>query len=150
MRALARKLFPQVTQFRFEEHVLVNMRELCWQTHPKEVIALLQGRREGGTLVVHALIFQPFENTSYSATIHLDPTLTDIVGTFHSHPGATAEPSDEDLSLFAQHAGLHVIVPEPYRVGVVHNSAGEVIGRVPLTNGRGVSRGEWRGRRGSR
>jgi proteasome lid subunit RPN8/RPN11 len=150
--AFIQKLFPRVTRYRFADGVLENMRAMSLQTHPKEAIGMLQGAREGNELVIHTIIFQPFKNTAYSATIHIDPTLTNIVGTFHSHPGASAEPSDADLELFAEHAGVHVIVPEPYTRAVVHDSSGRVLDtlRIPLRGGREESRVKWRARRENR
>jgi len=130
-----RLLFPasRVTQYRITPSVLRRMGAFSWQTHPKEMIALLQGRHDGDTLVVTDLVFQPFENDERSATILIDHGLTNIVGTFHSHPTPDARPSAADKRLFAQHPGVHVIAGYPYREANVYTHRSRFLGveRIP-------------------
>lgn len=134
---VVRSFVPRVTQYMIRPSVLRKMRSFALQTHPKEMISLLRGRHEGDTLIIEELVYQPFENTTYSATIHLDPTLTGIVGTFHSHPTPDARPSAADKRLFAQHPGVHVIIGYPYEEAHVytHRSRFLAIERVPRERG---------------
>ena len=109
------------------------MRGFALQTHPKEMVALLRGHHERQTLIVTELIFQPFQNTVHSATIHLDPNLTNIVGTFHSHPSPDARPSAADRRLFAKHPGVHLIAAWPYTAVHVYTQQTRFLGveRIP-------------------
>ncbi len=120
-------LFPRVTKYRFGPGVIAGMRELALQTHPKEVIALLQGTRELDVLVVDSIVYQPFQNTRTSATIMQDSALTGIVGSFHSHPGAQARPSAQDLRHFARAGGIHGIIAEPYNEVHMFDSRGRLL-----------------------
>lgn len=124
-----RRFFPRVTRYRVLPRVLRSMRAFARQTHPKEMIALLRGRREGFTLVIEELVFQPFENTAWSATIHLDSTLTNIVGTFHSHPSPDDRPSAADRRLFAEHPGVHAIASYPYDTVAFYTHRSRFLGR---------------------
>jgi proteasome lid subunit RPN8/RPN11 len=125
---VTRALFPRITQYHILPSVLERMRGLAQQTHPKEMVAFLRGHHEGDTLVVTDLLFQPFENTTRSATIHLDPNLTGVVGTFHSHPTPNALPSAADRRLFARHPGIHLISGWPYTSVHVYTQRTRFIG----------------------
>jgi len=123
-----RWLFPKITSYRFENQALQNMREMALQTHPKEAFGLLSGKHKGSTLVIDKIIFQPFENTSYTAVARIDPTLTGIVGSFHSHPSPNAFPSRADRRMFSKYPGVHCILASPYTEAAVYNQHGEFLG----------------------
>jgi len=40
-----------------------------------------------------------------------------IVGTVHSHPGYSNEPSDDDLDFFSHYGGVHIITCLPFSDG---------------------------------
>jgi proteasome lid subunit RPN8/RPN11 len=124
--AILSRLFPKVDSFVLQRGVLRTMREMALQTHPKEAFGVLRGSHIGSTLIVRDVAYQPFTNTASSAHVAINPyVLSDMVGTFHSHPSPNGEPSAADKRLFARHPGVHCIVPYPYTVAHVYNSAGK-------------------------
>ena len=46
--------------------------------------------------------------------LHMLPIDFTIVGTVHSHPSFSPNPSDADLQLFRKHGKIHIIVANPY------------------------------------
>lgn len=46
--------------------------------------------------------------------LHMLPIDFTIVGTVHSHPSFSSNPSDADLQLFSKHGKIHIIVANPY------------------------------------
>lgn len=46
--------------------------------------------------------------------LHMMPIDFSIVGTVHSHPSYSFEPSDADLHLFQKYGKIHIIVAKPY------------------------------------
>ena len=99
-----------------ERSVLDLVFESCRASHPYEFAATL--RAEGETIT--ELILVPASiGSPRSATLPLFnlPSDANIVGTVHSHPGPSAQPSDADLNLFRYFGRVHIIVHEPYRDG---------------------------------
>ena len=101
-------------------------------THPKEAFGVFTGRIKNNVLLIERVIYQPFSNTSTSALAQIDDTIPNIVGTFHSHPGTDASPSNADKRLFARRSGIHCIVAEPYVRAHVYNAQGTFIGTEHL------------------
>jgi len=46
--------------------------------------------------------------------MHMMPIDFSIVGTVHSHPSPSANPSDADLQLFRKHGRVHIIAANPF------------------------------------
>jgi len=46
--------------------------------------------------------------------MHMMPIDFSIVGTVHSHPSPSANPSDADLHLFRKHGRIHIIAANPF------------------------------------
>ncbi len=46
--------------------------------------------------------------------MHMLPIDFSIVGTVHSHPSPSANPSDADLHLFRKHGRIHIIAANPF------------------------------------
>lgn len=46
--------------------------------------------------------------------LHMMPIDFSIVGTVHSHPSPSANPSDADLQLFRKHGRVHIIAANPF------------------------------------
>lgn len=46
--------------------------------------------------------------------MHMLPIDFSIVGTVHSHPSPSANPSDADLHLFRKHGRIHIIAAKPF------------------------------------
>jgi proteasome lid subunit RPN8/RPN11 len=87
--------------------------EAAKSTHPNEFGATLRGE-EGR--ITEVLLVPGTIGGSHHAILPLFsmPIDASIVGTVHSHPGPSAEPSDADLQLFRQHGHTHIIIHEPY------------------------------------
>jgi len=46
--------------------------------------------------------------------LHMQPIDFSIVGTVHSHPSYSSNPSNADLELFRKHGKIHIIAAKPY------------------------------------
>jgi len=114
-----------------DKEVVDNIVELANQTYPKEFIAFLEGTTENKKfsehsskrnesrkkiLRIYGLVYQEyFANPSYTV-YKFDPPLTSgIVGSVHSHPGASNYPSMADLHSFSKKGMVHMIIRLPYR-----------------------------------
>lgn len=125
--------FPRITHYEFSPKALRTMQAMALQTYPKEAFAVLRGKHRGKTLFITELAYQPFTNTEHSAQVVIDRyTLTDMVGTFHSHPGFDAQPSRADRRLFAKYPGVHCILAKPYTAAHVYNQAGSLLSVHPI------------------
>lgn len=128
-----RKLFPRVTNYTIEKKAREQMQAFSIETHPKEAFGVLVGKREGATLVITEVVYQPFSNTTHSANIIIDPYSIDgMVGTFHSHPIPDDRASKVDYALFSKRPGIHFIVPYPYQTVTAYSHGGDLLGRHSL------------------
>jgi len=90
----------------------------CKMNHPNEGILILRGKSNRGNVVVDGLVIPPFSHhgPTFAGFPHsflpFDPS---YVGTVHSHPIGSAQPSVTDLHNFF---GLvTMIVKSPYENG---------------------------------
>ena len=87
----------------------------CKIKHPNEAILILKGRAKNGQIDIDGLVIPPF---SYSDTSSAGfdmwslPTDSSYVGTVHSHPGGSAEPSLPDLLNY--YGLISLIIKWPY------------------------------------
>lgn len=105
--------------------ILAGAREL----YPRESFLLLRGKKRQGVITISDLVVAPFAVhgrgfAGYSA--HMLPIDFSIVGTVHSHPSGSTQPSSVDLNhLFGR---ILMIVGYPYdgeRCVAVYGSDGE-------------------------
>ncbi|MCS7122059.1 MAG: Mov34/MPN/PAD-1 family protein [Archaeoglobaceae archaeon] len=98
---------------KIKREVIKALLEIAKNYHPSEFIALLGGKRDE----ISEIIFLPFISGNLSALINLDvlPIGISVLGTVHSHPSPSCEPSEEDLELFSRFGKYHIIVCYPYR-----------------------------------
>lgn len=81
--------------------------------HPLEFGAIL--RADQGTITELLLLPGTVSGERHAIfQMHMLPPDFDVVGTVHSHPNGVCEPSDEDLALFSNFGGIHLIVGAPY------------------------------------
>lgn len=87
----------------------------CKMNHPNEGILILRGKSKKGDISVDSLVIPPFSHSgpTFAGFPHsflpFDPS---YVGTVHSHPTGSADPSVTDLHNFF---GLvSIIVKSPY------------------------------------
>ena len=87
----------------------------CKMNHPNEAILILKGKSKNGNILVSDLVIPPFAETGTTFAGFPNSFLPfddSYVGTIHSHPKGSAEPSVTDLHNFF---GLvSVIVKSPY------------------------------------
>lgn len=115
--------FLSLDQFEFHElrltqDVLAGVKELARMTYPKEFVILLDGRVAHGVLTIDGLLFQSYRASRSSA--HFDiriPPAYRFLGTIHSHPVRSNQPSEADLALFAKYGLVHGIICYPYDRG---------------------------------
>tara|TARA_Y100000780_G_C13681135_1_gene416089 strand:+ start:1706 stop:2026 length:321 start_codon:yes stop_codon:yes gene_type:complete len=83
--------------------------------HPNEAILILRGNNKKDTIIVDNVMIPPMaEGGPYYAGFPLDmlPGDMSILGTAHSHPSGSAEPSLTDMNHFSGIIGI--IVRYPY------------------------------------
>ena len=84
--------------------------------HPNEAILIVKGKSRDGHIMVDGLVIPPFSHSgpTFAGFPHsFLPFDMSYVGTVHSHPGGTAEPSVTDLNNFFGLVSL--IIKWPYR-----------------------------------
>lgn len=87
----------------------------CKMNHPNEGILILRGKLRGENILIDGLVIPPFSEQGPtfagfpSSFLPFDPS---YVGTVHSHPIGSAEPSIEDLHNFFGFVSM--IVKSPY------------------------------------
>ncbi|HOK28947.1 MAG TPA: Mov34/MPN/PAD-1 family protein [Methanomassiliicoccaceae archaeon] len=96
-----------------EREVLEMISQASRQAHPYEFVATM--RAEDG--VICELLLLPGSISSGSSatfpTFNLPIDLS-IVGSVHSHPSYSNEPSEADLHLFSSYGNTHIIICMPY------------------------------------
>ncbi|MCX8194590.1 MAG: Mov34/MPN/PAD-1 family protein [Candidatus Micrarchaeota archaeon] len=85
--------------------------------HPNEFLCLLIGREEDGNIFIEDTLIPPgirvFEHSSYYSE-WMQPLISGVVGTFHSHPNGEKTPSKADKELFWKKGGINMIAAYPY------------------------------------
>lgn len=113
-----------------EPEVLEAMQEFAKNNHPKEIIVLLRGTKEGKDLHITEFLFPPFGSGGRgfaSFPSHMLPIDFTIIGTAHSHPSGVLRPSTGDFHNF--YGRVMLILGPPYdKSGVAaYNKQGDQI-----------------------
>lgn len=127
--------FLSLDKFYFEEifinKVVINqVIELAKRNYPREFLAYLKGDIKNKKLMVNELMYQPYKSSSVSAHTSLPFTIvTDAIGTVHSHPSYSNNPSSADMNLFGKQGNLHLIVCRPFDLNSIraYDKLGNVI-----------------------
>ena len=92
--------------------------------YPNEFIGLLEGERSKNAdgksfdLLITRVIIPPgigVSGNSASFSSWMVPMVSDVWGSFHSHPGTSVpRPSRADLRAFGKEGGAHLIAAEPF------------------------------------
>jgi proteasome lid subunit RPN8/RPN11 len=84
------------------------------KTYPREFTALLRG---GGDMIDEVLLIPGTMFGEDFATIRMDmkPLDATIIGSVHSHPSRSFQPSEADISFFGKTGFIHLIVRYPYK-----------------------------------
>ena len=120
----------------FKRHVSINRQTMdsiisyCKIRHPNEAILIVKGKSRNGRIVVDGLVIPPFSHSgpTFAGFPHsFLPFDMSYVGTVHSHPGGTAEPSLTDLNNFFGLVSLIIKWPYGDQDIFAWNSKGEGI-----------------------
>jgi len=112
----------------FKHEVVNSILTFCKIHHPNEAILVLRGNNKKDVIIIDSLMIPPMaEGGPYYSGFpsHMLPGDMSIMGTAHSHPSGSAEPSLTDLNHFTGIVG--VIVKYPYEENdlVAYNADGE-------------------------
>ncbi len=96
-------------------------------TYPNEFIGMLGGNKN--EKLIDELIIVPavFGKNFSSIHSHLLPFDSKMLGSIHSHPSHTSQPSNQDLHAFSKLGEVHIIIANPYNVYSMscYNSKGQ-------------------------
>lgn len=94
------------------EAILNNAKSM----HPKEMLLLLRGKLKNGVLNIEELVIPPLATYGAGFTgfpMHMLPIDFSLVGTVHSHPSGSLQPSTTDLN--RAFGKILMIVAFPYQ-----------------------------------
>ncbi len=105
-------------EWKIEKDTLELIFECAKESHPKEFGGML---RVDDNLkdTITELVMLPGTISGETHAIfklHMMPVDFSIVGTVHSHPSPSANPSEADLTLFRKHGKVHIISANPYTI----------------------------------
>lgn len=105
-----------IEEVHIDYRVIDEIVKIATNADPNEYVALLSGDIEEKILKIKGLIFLPFKASSSSAVmeVFMMPMTTKSVGSIHSHPGPSANPSQADLTFFGKNGYFHMIICRPY------------------------------------
>ncbi|WP_455645055.1 Mov34/MPN/PAD-1 family protein [Methanosphaera sp.] len=111
----------EIKEVQVDQKVIDEVIKIAINADPKEYVALLSGSIKKNILKVTGLIFLPFEASDTSAVmqVFMMPMTTNAVGSIHSHPGPSAQPSNADLTFFSKNGYFHMIICRPYNVNTI-------------------------------
>jgi len=93
-----------------------DINESARSVFPDEFLCMLSA--EDGVIVDMVLLPGTVYGDSHSFLNQwMAPAGINTIGTAHSHPGYDNRPSDDDLSLFSNMGGIHIITCQPYDRG---------------------------------
>ncbi len=106
----------EIKEVQIDTRVVDEIVNIAIESDPEEYVALLSGKISKNILKVSGLVFLPFKASSTSASMDMFmmPMTTDAVGSVHSHPGPSAQPSDADRMFFGKNGYFHIIICRPY------------------------------------
>ena len=126
MFGLGKKKFTEV---HVDRELVEEIIDIAKEAYPNEFSAMLHGKVDNDILKIDELIFLPGAASESGAVmqIFMMPMISDDVGSVHSHPGYSAEPSGADLQFFAKRGYFHMIIALPYSEDTIiaYNSYGE-------------------------
>ena len=103
-------------QWKITKKCLELILECSKSNYPNEFGGLLRIDKKQKD-AIHEIMILPGTVSGDSHAIfrmHMLPIDFTVVGTVHSHPSPSANPSDADLHLFRKHGKVHIIVAHPF------------------------------------
>ncbi|MBM4237791.1 MAG: hypothetical protein FJ151_04825 [Euryarchaeota archaeon] len=111
-----------------DREVLDTINEASRSSFPMEFLATL--RAEKG-VITEILLLPGTISREYSGEfrLHMLPIDLSVVGTVHSHPSFSNEPSEADVALFGRFGSTHIITCAPFDMGSwkAYNFKGEEV-----------------------
>lgn len=95
---------------------LNTLLEIAKNTHPREMLMLLRGKKKKDSILIEEVLFAPLsQHDTSSAYFRFDllPIDFSIIGLAHSHPSGHPRPSLEDLHHFI--GSIMLILTPPYQ-----------------------------------
>jgi len=105
-------------QWKITKDCLNLILESSKDSHPNEFGALLRVD-DYNKNIISELVILPGTVSGDSHAIfrmHMRPIDFSIVGTVHSHPSYSPDPSKADLELFRKYGKVHIITAKPYSI----------------------------------
>lgn len=100
-------------KWKIDRDCLIMILESSKSAYPKEFAGFL--RADGEVIREVILIPRTIQGERHAIfDLSMLPIDFSIVGTVHSHPSFSAEPSDADKNLFFKYGKVHIIVAKPY------------------------------------
>lgn len=90
--------------------------ESAKSVYPNEFAGLLRVDDERKEVITEVVLIPGTISGSQHALyrMHMKPVDFSIVGTVHSHPSESFNPSEADLQLFRKYGRIHIIIAYPY------------------------------------
>jgi proteasome lid subunit RPN8/RPN11 len=108
--------------------VVDSFLEVCKNTYPNEFGGLLRGKDE---IVTDILLLPGTINAQHFTQIKMNmlPINSDVVGSAHSHPSYSNQPSRGDLQFFGKFGNIHLIASLPFTINdlAAYNCQGQKI-----------------------
>ena len=103
-------------QWKIKKKCLDLILECAKSSYPNEFGGLLRIDTEEKHTIIELVILPGTISGSSQAIfqLHMLPIDFTIVGTVHSHPSYSAQPSGADLELFRKHGRIHIIAASPF------------------------------------
>lgn len=118
----------RLKKVRISREMLLGILAYAFEAYPNEMVLLLKADRRGGTATVSGIVFPPYAvGGPYYAILGegMMPPDPNIIGSVHSHPSGSLEPSEEDLIHGRGPAIMIVAYPYMESSVVVYNKQGE-------------------------
>ena len=97
-----------------KKEALDSILSYCRMKHPDEGILILRGKSKKRNVIIDSLVIPPFSFGAHSSSgfpRNMLPSDLSYVGTVHSHPSGSANPSLTDLNNFFELISLIVRFP---------------------------------------
>lgn len=105
-----------IEKVRFEKAVADSILTYALGSYPKETILLIRGKSESNTIIINDVLIPPLATHGLGFSgfpnIMLPMDLT-IMGTSHSHPSGSLQPSIHDLNHF--YGKIMIITAYPFQ-----------------------------------
>jgi proteasome lid subunit RPN8/RPN11 len=104
-----------VTRVQLTKTLAESLLSFSKDQYPNEMIVLLRAKRENDVMLVHQVVFAPFMMGARSMSTfnpYQVPIDSSIVGTAHSHPSGSRNPSLQDL--LHVYGSIMMIVAYPF------------------------------------